>query len=139
MKMGIYTKLLHREKKRKEINPIWRGIGCILMVVAPLVTFALTTYIIPLLVASGYVPLELLGHIDFPDWTYRLPVLSSTVNFIWRINNLGLGLIVFFVILVLLSGIFSLVYVAILQFIGPPRYSQIDAPPPKYKAKPYKR
>jgi len=137
--MGIYTKLQHREKRRPEIHPIWRGIGCILLVVVPLVTFALTTLVVPLLAATGYVPQGLLGHINFPAWAYRLPVLSGIATFIGGFDKLGLGIIVFIVILVWFTGIFSFIYVAILQIIGPPRYSEIDAPPPRYKSKPYKR
>jgi hypothetical protein len=121
------------------MSPIWRGVGCILLVVDPLITYALTTIVAPLLIKTGYVPHQLLGHISFPAWGYRLPVLRDIVSFVGRINNLGLGIMVFITILVLLTGIFSLIYVVILQVIGPPRYSELDAPPPKHKVKAYKR
>ena len=84
-------------------------------------------------------PCELLGYIHFPDWVYKVPVLSGIASLIGGINNLGLGIVVFFVILVLLTGIFSLIYVTVLQIIGPPRYAEMDAPPSKHKAKRYKR
>jgi hypothetical protein len=127
------------EKEKPQINPIWRGIGCILMVVAPLVAFAMTVILIPVLEASGYVPMELLGYVHFPPWVMKVPFLSFLASFIGGINNLYLGIVVFIVVLLLLSGIFSMIYVAILQVIGPPRYSEMDAPPSRTRAKKYKR
>jgi hypothetical protein len=121
------------------MSPLWRGIGCILLVIVPLVTYALTTIVAPFLITTGYVPLELLGRIIFPVWIYRVPILKDIAGFLGGINNLGLGVVVFIVILVLLTGFFSLIYVAIVQVIGPPRYSEMDAPPSRHKAKAYKR
>ena len=85
------------------------------------------------------VPYQLLGHVNFPVWVFRTPVLSSIAIFIRSINNLWLGVIVFVVILVLISGISSVIYVSVLQVIGPPRYTEKDAPPTGYKPKVYKR
>ena len=138
--MGNYDGSYQRKpKERTGMNPIWRGVGCIFMVVAPLITFGLTAILAPIVARTGYVPFELLGHVAFPNWVYRAPFLSGIASFIASINNLWLGVVVFFVILLLLTGIFSLIYVTIIQMIGPPRYGEKDAPPPKYKAKPYKR
>ena len=137
--MSSYNKYQHKSKERQGLNPIWRGIGCILLVVVPLLSFGLTVILIPFLVATGYVPLELLGRVNFPNWVYRAPVLSIIASLIHGINNLWLGVVVFFVVLLLLTGIFSLIYVTIMQFLGPPRYSEKDAPPSRYKAKEYKR
>jgi amino acid transporter len=137
--MGMNVRFKDKEKKRPEINPIWRGIGFILLIVVPLVTFALTAIAVPPLLATGYVPNQLVGHINFPAWVARVPVLRDIAHFIWSFNNLGLGILVFIAILVLLTGIFSLIYVAILQYIGPPRYTETDAPPSKHKGKVYKR
>jgi hypothetical protein len=137
--MGHYNRYEHKRVKRQEMSPIWRGIGCILMVVVPLVSYALTAIVAPYLITTGYVPLELLGHIIFPAWLYRLPILRDIASFFGGINNLGLGIVVFIVIIVLLTGLFSLLFAAIMQLIGPPRYSEMDAPPSKHKAKVYKR
>jgi hypothetical protein len=137
--MGHYDKSIHKSKPRPQMNPMWRGIGCIFFIVAPLISYAIAVLLVPPLDATGMVPLELLGHIHFADWVYHVPILNSIAGFIAGINDMGLGLIVWFVVLVLLTGVFTLIYVAIMQTIGPPRYSEIDAPPPRYKAKPYKR
>jgi hypothetical protein len=110
------------------------------MVALPLITFGLTVLSMAPLVATGLIPTQLLGYVNFPAWVFKAPGLSDIAIFIRGIDNLWLGVMVFFIILLLLIGLASLIYVSVLQVIGPPRYSEKDAPPPKgYKAKPYKR
>ena len=137
--MAKYAKYARKSVPRPEANPIWRGIGCILIVVVPVISYALTAILTPLIVATDLVPLELLGHVKFPEWAVKTPILSDITFFISGINGLWLKLIAFFVILLLLTALFSLLYTMVSQLIGPPRYSDKDAPPPKYKAKVYKR
>ena len=137
--MGNYNRYQFERKRKSEQNPIWRGIGCILMVALPLVTFVLTLLAIPPIAATGLVPFQLLGYINFSAWVFRTPGLSDIAIFIRGINNLWLGVMVFFIILLLLSGVASLIYVSVLQVVGPARYSEKDAPPSTHKAKPYKR
>jgi ABC-type Na+ efflux pump permease subunit len=137
--MTAYNKFETGKSAKKAMNPIWRGIGCILIVLVPLISLGLTAILTPLLTTTGYVPRELMGHVIFPDWVSKVPILSAIAAFIASINNLWLSLIIFIVILVILTGISSLIYVSVLQVIGPPRYSETDAPPSKYKAKEYKR
>jgi hypothetical protein len=134
-----YNQFKYERKDKPQMNPLWRGFGCIVMVALPLITYGLTVLAIPPIVATGLVPLQLLGYVNFNDWVFKVRGLSDIAVFIRGINNLWLGLILFFIILILLTGIASLIYTAVLQVIGPPRYSEKDAPPSKYKAKPYKR
>lgn len=137
--MTAYNKFQTGKSAKKAMNPIWRGIGCILIVLVPLITLGLTAIATPFVSTTGYVPHELMGHVIFPDWVSKVPILSAIAAFIASINNLWLSLIIFIVILVILTGISSLIYVSVLQVIGPPRYGEMDAPPSKYKAKEYKR
>lgn len=137
--MGRYNKFQNRTRQKPQANPLWRGYGCILMVALPLVTFGLTVTLTSPLVATGLVPLELLGYVNFPAWVFRVPFLAGGAIFLRGIDNLWLGVIVFFVIMLLLTAIGSLVYVAVLQVVGPPRYSELDAPPTGYKPKKYTR
>ena len=137
--MGRYSKTQYVRKEKPQGNPLWRGVGCIIMVGLPLITFGLTILSMAPLVASGLMPMQLLGYINFPAWVFKVRGLSDAAIFIRGIDNLYLGLIVFFIILILISGIASLIYVSVLQVIGPPRYSEKDAPPSTHKAKPYRR
>ena len=43
------------------------------------------------------------------------------------------------VFIVILGGIFSLVYAVMYRAVAPSRYGPMDAPPPKVKIKKYKR
>jgi hypothetical protein len=139
MKMGRYNIFQYKGKGKPEANSLWSGFGCISMVALPLITFELTVLSIPPLIATRLVPFQLLEQVNFPAWVFRTPGLSDVAIFIRGINNLWLGIIVFLIILLLLTGISSLIYVSVLQVIGPPRYSELDAPPSGYKAKVYKR
>ena len=57
MIMGQYTKYKPL-KEKPGMNPIWRGIGCILLVIVPLISYGLTSHRQPRsLEATGYVPL----------------------------------------------------------------------------------
>ena len=137
--MGRYSRNQYERKERPQQNPIWRGVGCIIMIVVPLITFGLTVIAIPPVAATGLVPFQLLGHINFPSWVFRTNGLSDIAIFLRGIDNLWLGILLFFVILLLISGVSSVIYTAVLQVIGPPRYSEKDAPPSTHKAKPYRR
>ena len=137
--MTAFNKFQPGVTAKKGMNPIWRGIGCILIVVVPLITFGLTLIVAPLVATTGYVPNEIMGHVTFPDWVGKAPILSGIAAYIGSINNFWLDVIVFIVILLLLTGISSLIYVTVLQFMGPARYGEKDAPPSKYKARAYKR
>jgi hypothetical protein len=137
--MAKYAKYQRKSEKKSGMNPLWRGIGCILIVVVPVISYALMVILTPMIKATGLVPYELLGQVKFPEWVFKMPILSDFAFFIGGINDLGLKLIAFFVILLLLTAIFSLLYTMLSQLVGPPRYSDKDAPPSTHKAKVYKR
>jgi len=138
--MGKYsTRFEPPSTRKKEIAPIWRGIGCLLMIFIPALAYGLMIMVVPLVVDSGYVPLELLGRAQFPEWVYRMSFLYPVASFLGGIDYLWVKPISFFVILVLLAGIFTLLYTAVYQLVGPARYSKIDVPPSSHKPKVYKR
>jgi hypothetical protein len=121
------------------MHPIWRGIGCILIIVVPLLAFVLTVVFIPTIIATGKVPNQLLGHVHFPDWAFKVRIVADIAGYISSLDNLWLNIITFFVVLLILTGVASLLYSLIYTLVGPARYSALDAPPTKYKAKVYKR
>lgn len=126
-------------RKKRELPPIWRGIGCLLLVIIPALAFGLTALFVPIVVKSGLAPFELLARVRFPVFLYKAPVISSIVIFLSSIQFIWVKLIVFVSMLVVLSGLFTLAYTTIYQWIGPPRYSKIDVPPSSHKPKKYIR
>jgi hypothetical protein len=137
--MAKYSKFQFKTPVKRGMNPVWRGIGCILIVVVPLMAYGLTVLFAPKIAATGKVPHDLLGTIHFPSWVFRVGILGDIAYFIAHINNLWLNIITFFVMLLILTAIASLVYSFVYSLIGPARYTATDAPPPKYKAKKYTR
>jgi hypothetical protein len=137
--MAKYAQFKQRPTARRVMNPIWRGIGCILIVVVPLVAYWLMILTVPMIIATGKIPYQLLRPAHFPDWAYRAPVIAEMARFIGSISNLWLNLIAFFVIILLLTGVASLLYSMFYALVGPARYTEVDAPPAKYKGKKYTR
>jgi hypothetical protein len=137
--MAKYGKYQSKSAPKKGLNPIWRGIGCILIVIVPLLAYGLMVLSVPLIIATGRIPYQLLGRVVFPEWTYTSQVTSDFAIFIYNIDNLWVKVITFIVMVLLLTGISSLVYSMIYGLIGPARYTDTDAPPSKYKVKKYTR
>ena len=137
--MAKYAKFQRKGPEKKGLNPIWRGIGCILIVVVPLISYLLMVLFGPMIIATGKVPYQLLGHMVFPPWAYRNLIVADIANFFSRINDLGFNLILFFLIVLVLTTVSSLFYAAFYSVAGPARYTELDAPPSKYKTKVYKR
>jgi uncharacterized membrane protein YuzA (DUF378 family) len=137
--MGKYAKYQRKAPVKRGLHPIWRGIGCILIIVVPLIAYGLMVLVVPSIIATGKVPYQLLGYVHFPIWVFKVRILADIAIFIGSINHLWLNIITFFVIVLILTGVASLLYAMFYSLVGPARYSALDAPPSKYKAKVYKR
>ncbi|MBE3037619.1 MAG: hypothetical protein IMZ62_02235 [Chloroflexi bacterium] len=137
--MGKYAKYQRKSPEKKGMHPIWRGIGCILIIVIPLLAFGMMLVFVPPIIATGKVPYQLLGHVHFPEWAFKVRIVADISSFISSIDNLWMNIITFFVMLLILTAVASLLYSMIYTLVGPARYSELDAPPPKYKGKVYKR
>jgi len=74
--MSKYAKYRIRQDPKQGMNPVWRGIGCILLVVVPLLAFGLMELLVPVLIKTGKVPYQLVGYVHFPDWIRSLPGLG---------------------------------------------------------------
>jgi hypothetical protein len=137
--MGKYTRYQLKSPVKKVMHPIWRGIGCILIIVIPLMAYGLMLITAPAIIKTGLVPYQLLGYLHFPVWVFRFHITSAIAVFIGSLKNLWFNIIVFFVMLLILAGITSSLYSALYQLVGPARYTSLDAPPSKHKAKRYTR
>ena len=137
--MSKYVKYRIKPKPKKEMNPIWRGIGCILIVVVPLMAFGLMLLIVPALIATGKVPYQLVGYVHFPLWAYRVMIIKNIAFFIGSLKDLWLNIIIFWIMVLILTTVASLLYAWVYTLVGPARYTALDAPPPKQRGKNYKR
>lgn len=123
--MGRYRRSYIAEEAQRrqwEIHPIWRGIGCIFMLLIPVMAFA-GAYV---LVRENFqqrwlpVPSELTTTIFIPLFGTRLYVADLVVTVALMV--IGFGLV-------------TVVYAFIYRMIGPSPYGPLDAPPPKKRKK----
>jgi hypothetical protein len=139
--MGKYLKYQKPPFKRiYRMHPVWRGIGCLMIIIVPLIAYAGAVLLVKYGVEHGWpFPPEFVGYIRFPDWVWNAPILPLLAAPIANYPHLWAVLAVFLILLVLLSGILSTLYALLYRFTGPSRYNPLDAPPSKHKAKVYKR
>jgi hypothetical protein len=138
--MAKYSKFAQQDYKRPyDVHPIWRGIGCIMIILIPALSIIAAMVLIDEGLKRGWpLPIEMLGFIQFPPTVYQIPVINNFARTISSIPNL-LGIIVFSImILIIASGLMSFLYSALYRVFGPPRYTALDAPETR-SAKRYKR
>lgn len=130
---------LHKEK---QLPAAWRGIGCLLMVLLPIVSYVAAVELLktPEVRNLFYkVNPALLGPPSLPGILWEVGTLHGLLNMIYSWNNLEANLILALLILLVLSGIIGSVYAIAYRTVAPSRYGPLDAPPPKHKPKKYKR
>lgn len=140
--MGKYRTAARRPdvKVARPQHPIWRGIGCMIIIIVPLISFAIAYLTLPFFFARGLVPYQLTGIPQAPEILWKfLPRLAGFVQRIIGFNNLKAYLTLTLVYTVFLGGILSLVYAVIYRFFGPSRYGPMDAPPQRGRVKKYTR
>jgi hypothetical protein len=108
-----------------KIHPIWRGIGCVMLVLLPIIAYAaadtffdsadrLVLFNSTIFPSSGIVSRVLIS----------IPLWGDTVL---RVSIFHIVFMLLFSILAYL--IFSFVYALIYRVTGPPKYGPTDAPP----------
>lgn len=134
---------LDRQKElptQREVHPVWRGIGFLLLIITPVISWASAMILLDLGRKQGWAFLAELGDpIRFPEWAYKIPVIMNLANFITGFPNLKALLLFFFIVLILLSGVFAVLNAVLYRMFGPPRYTDLDAPASRVKVKRYTR
>jgi hypothetical protein len=120
-------------------HPIWRGIGCAMMIIVPILSYAAAEVFMPFFLKRGLVPQQLLFTPTLPTWVWYAPGLARIIQFLFGRYAIFATLILTFVFILLLGGVFSFIYALIYRSMAPSRYGPMDAPPPKTKIKKYKR
>lgn len=119
--MGRYDRFSQAQEKKRpwKIHPVWRGIGCALLVILPVMAYAGAVELVRLNIEQRWVllPAELMQ-------TTTIPNLIS-------VPHLFANLAVALVLLVIGYGILVILYSALYSMVGPGRYGPMDAPPPR--------
>ena len=138
--MGRYRDTIAtKQEKAKGPHPIWRGIGCLIIIFVPILSFAAANVTMPFFLNRGLVPPELLGTPQLPDWLWYVPMLAQIVHFLFVRPSIFAILLLTFLYILILGGVFSVIYALMYQMVAPPKYGPMDAPPSRAKVKKYKR
>jgi hypothetical protein len=136
--MGRYGSPVQREtsvRKPEESHVMWRGLGCVLMIVIPLISWALSVQIVNYMVKKGYaLPVELMGRPSMPGFI-RGTGLNAILLPLFSTNNIYAYLFFTLICIIVISSVFSLVYAIVYRAVNPYRYGPTDAPPPKRNPK----
>jgi len=118
--MSKYDKFNPRASSARrswDIHPVWQGIGCLLMILVPVMAYAGAVLLVQANVSQGWVPIsyELSRTVNIPN-VGSFDYLFANLLVAAILALLGFGLIV---------AIYSLVYRA----VGPSQLGPLDAEP----------
>jgi hypothetical protein len=140
--MGKYTTRSVQAPKPRitGVHPVMRGIGCIMMVVVPILSYGSALILLDYGIRQGWpIPPNWLQPITIPPILFSLRGLEPVWNFLLRQENLIAVVVFTIAIMVVIGGIMSMLYGYVYTLFGPPRYGPQDAPPIRVKVKRYKR
>lgn len=118
-KHGSYQRESTREEReaRRQIHPVWRGVGFALMILIPILSYAATEVILTRNATANWFPLP-------------TDLAASRGDFLYNGDPwLYLKIILTVTIMLVLYGIFTLLTFIITSIFAPPRYGPLDAPP----------
>ena len=119
--------------KDKGPHPIWRGFGCILVVVILMMSYATADLLIQENFHQGWVVLP--PYLNFPLSIPSVPIPSVGTTPAINISNLFVNLVVTIVLALLLFTIISIVYSIVYRASGGGRPGPMDAAPIKRRGK----
>jgi hypothetical protein len=127
-------------EKNREPHFAWRGIGCLMLILIPVMSWAAAYETIYYGLENGWpIPYQLLGTPVYPEFFYKssgIMILLSPITAIPHFYAIALTSLMYMVVL---GGILSMVYAFAYRAVTPSRYGPLDAPPPNVKVKRYKR
>lgn len=140
--MGKYT--TYKQEKPKPaptVHPVMRGIGCIMMVVVPILAYGISILVFNYANLRGWpIPPEWYGPPSIPQILWNLSGLRPVLQFLQNQNNLEAYLVLTIVITIIIGGIMAIIFGILSSAFGPSRYGPHDAPPIRgVKVKRYKR
>lgn len=140
--MGKYRSSARPIQKPLDTGPhvIWRGLGCLMMIIIPVISYAAAYEIVNYGLANSWtIPYQLLGTPQLPEFIRKSNALWSLFSPITRVQNFYAYAAFGTLIMVMISGAISVFYAIAYRILGPSRWGPLDMPPPKFKTKKYTR
>ena len=110
-----------KPKKKKAPHPIWMGIGFLLLIIIPGISWVGSLLLIDENLKKGWFRIT-------PD---MIAPGADPLLYVKLFSTIFLTLVLF--------AVMYIIYFAIYRIIGPKRYGPLDAPMSNYKVKRYKR
>lgn len=127
-------------ERNREVHVAWRGIGCLMMLVIPIISIAAAVLTINYGLENGWViPYQLLGYPRYPDWFYLSNGLMQVLSPITNTPHFYAYAVTTFLYMLVFGGIVSIIYAFTYRLVGPSRYGPLDVERPNIKVKKYKR
>lgn len=138
--MGKYSSNSRRQAapERGRIPPLVRGIGCLMFVLVPLLSYGIAVVLVNGPARNWGIPQTWLGTPDIPAFMSS-PALSLIGGFLRNQVNLKANLVFAAAVTLVIGGLMSIIYGYIYAMFGPSRYGPTDVPPPRVKTKKYTR
>jgi hypothetical protein len=119
--MGKFDRYEARQVKQEKvhkIHPVWRGIGCLMIIIIPVMAYAAADVFLQAAPGLGLFP--------------RSSDIYRNIDLEFYIAPISLGMVVFTILFAMVGFLlFSVLYSIVYRMAGPPRYGPTDAPPPK--------
>lgn len=122
--MGYRREFQRRQFKLPPIHPAWQGIGCLLAIIIPIMSFALGHLVIEENIESISIPSELRAPFD--------TIIFGEVDFF--LAKLLLAVVISFTLFVIIFVVYSIVY----RMMGASRLGPMDVDPKEHR-KHYRR
>lgn len=127
-------------RKPKQPHGIWRGIGCLMMVIVPAISILIGIQFVNIALENKWrMPTQLLGYPQLPDIIYKIGGLRDLLVPLTRSQNLYAYIVVSLVFMALISVMISMIYAVVYRIVNPVRYGPLDEPPSSRKAKKHSR
>jgi len=139
--MGRYSGRQKRQgiDARTTVNPYMRGIGCLLIVIVPVFSYAVGNFLAQQRFGWQILPADWYGYMTFPDSFYGLSGLNVVAGWLGNIPYLPATLAIGILVTIVVGGIVSIVYGYMYSMLTPSKYGPMDVPPPRVKTKKFKR
>jgi hypothetical protein len=124
----------------RQLPSIWRGIGCLLMILVPVIAWMLASATIEQGLQLGWpMPYQLMGYAVMPRALWGIQGMAPVLSFLEAQPHLYADLLLCLAYTILGGALISVIYSFVYRIVGPPRYGPLDAPPPRVSIRKYKR
>ncbi len=119
--MTRYGEVKEDEIRKRKIHPIWRGVGFILIILIPIISYIGTLVLLETNMRNNWV------------------VIPPSLLISGKDPYLLLKIILTICLIFILGCLFTLITFFLTSIFAPPRYGPYDIPPVPYRGKRYKR